>query len=69
MGADTMCARDAYHGYWAQDIYALNSHYGTEQDLRDLSAALHSRGMVRDRAAVRASLKRSRVLTKGRDSI
>ncbi|KAI1503143.1 glycoside hydrolase family 13 protein [Biscogniauxia marginata] len=36
---------DAYHGYWAQDIYSLNSHFGTEEDLANLSAALHSRGM------------------------
>ncbi|KAK8097148.1 hypothetical protein PG999_013092 [Apiospora kogelbergensis] len=35
----------AYHGYWAQDIYSLNDHFGSEQDLKDLSAALHSRGM------------------------
>ncbi|KAK8018381.1 alpha-amylase [Apiospora marii] len=35
----------AYHGYWAQDIYSLNENFGTEQDLIDLSAALHSRGM------------------------
>ncbi|KAK8044272.1 alpha-amylase [Apiospora rasikravindrae] len=35
----------AYHGYWAQDIYSLNENFGTEQDLIDLSAALHARGM------------------------
>lgn len=35
-----------YHGYWAQDIYSLNDHFGTAQDLKDLSSALHSRGMV-----------------------
>ncbi|KAJ3573561.1 hypothetical protein NPX13_g4659 [Xylaria arbuscula] len=34
-----------YHGYWAQDIYSLNSHFGTEDDLKNLSAALHDRGM------------------------
>lgn len=36
---------ESYHGYWAQDIYSLNSHFGTEADLLDLSAALHGRGM------------------------
>ncbi len=36
---------EAYHGYWAQNINAVNSNFGTEQDLIDLSAALHARGM------------------------
>ncbi|TFK64230.1 glycoside hydrolase family 13 protein [Pluteus cervinus] len=36
---------EAYHGYWAQDINALNSHFGTEDDLKALSSALHARGM------------------------
>ncbi|KAI0598283.1 glycoside hydrolase family 13 protein [Biscogniauxia sp. FL1348] len=36
---------DAYHGYWAEDIYSLNSHFGTEDDLKNLSTALHNRGM------------------------
>ncbi|KAI0429393.1 alpha-amylase [Xylaria sp. FL1042] len=35
----------AYHGYWAQDIYSLNSHFGTESDLQQLSTELHNRGM------------------------
>ncbi|KAL2861356.1 glycoside hydrolase superfamily [Aspergillus pseudodeflectus] len=35
----------AYHGYWQQDIYALNSNYGTEADLKALADALHDRGM------------------------
>ncbi|KAI0905526.1 alpha-amylase [Ustulina deusta] len=34
-----------YHGYWAQDIYSLNSHFGTEDDLKQLSSELHNRGM------------------------
>lgn len=38
---------EAYHGYWQQDIYALNSHFGTPEDLRALAEALHLRGMVR----------------------
>lgn len=36
---------EAYHGYWAQDMYSLNPHFGTHQDLLDLSQALHDRGM------------------------
>ncbi|PYI01032.1 alpha-amylase AmyA [Aspergillus sclerotiicarbonarius CBS 121057] len=36
---------EAYHGYWPQDLYSLNPHFGTKQDLLDLSKALHDRGM------------------------
>jgi alpha-amylase len=36
----------AYHGYWAQDIYSINEHFGGSSGLSDLSAALHKRGMV-----------------------
>ncbi|KAL4788290.1 glycoside hydrolase superfamily [Aspergillus varians] len=36
---------DAYHGYWQQDIYALNSHLGTKDDLKALADALHERDM------------------------
>ncbi|KAJ5383138.1 Alpha-amylase [Penicillium concentricum] len=36
---------EAYHGYWPLNFNNLNSHFGTHQDLLDLSAALHSRGM------------------------
>ena len=35
----------AYHGYWQQDIDALNPNFGTPDDLKDLSNALHARGM------------------------
>ncbi|KAI5210720.1 putative alpha-amylase [Aureobasidium subglaciale] len=35
----------SYHGYWAQDIYAVNTNYGTAADLVSLSDALHDRGM------------------------
>ncbi|KAK3362804.1 glycoside hydrolase superfamily [Lasiosphaeria hispida] len=35
----------SYHGYWAQDIWSLNSAFGSESDLKALSAALHDRGM------------------------
>lgn len=36
---------EAFHGYWPQDLYALNSHFGTPDDLKSLSEALHKRGM------------------------
>ena len=36
----------AYHGYWQQNLYEVNSNFGTPADLQALSAALHSRGMV-----------------------
>ncbi|KAJ5140500.1 hypothetical protein N7448_003908 [Penicillium atrosanguineum] len=35
----------AYHGYWPNDLYSVNSHFGTSDDLQALSAALHARGM------------------------
>lgn len=37
---------EAYHGYWQQDIYSINSHFGTAEDLKALAKALHYRGMV-----------------------
>ncbi|KAK4112388.1 glycoside hydrolase family 13 protein [Canariomyces notabilis] len=37
---------DAYHGYWSQDNYALNEHFGTEQDFEDLVAEVHKRDML-----------------------
>ncbi|KAI0691609.1 alpha-amylase [Earliella scabrosa] len=36
---------EAFHGYWTQDINSLNSHFGTEDDLKALSSALHNRSM------------------------
>ncbi|KAM0697646.1 hypothetical protein Q7P36_002500 [Cladosporium allicinum] len=36
---------EAYHGYWQQDLYAVNGHYGTSDDLKALASALHGRGM------------------------
>ncbi|KAF7561789.1 hypothetical protein G7046_g2349 [Stylonectria norvegica] len=35
----------AYHGFWAQDIWSINSHFGTADDLKTLSQALHDRSM------------------------
>lgn len=36
----------SYHGYWQTNINEVNSAFGSEDDLRNLAAALHSRGMV-----------------------
>ncbi|KFY07751.1 hypothetical protein V492_06851 [Pseudogymnoascus sp. VKM F-4246] len=35
----------AYHGYWLDNPYTLNDHFGTTDDLKSLSDALHGRGM------------------------
>jgi len=34
-----------YHGYWADDFYALDPRFGSEEDLATLVAAAHERGM------------------------
>lgn len=36
---------EAYHGYWPQNMYSLNEHFGTADELRKLSKELHKRGM------------------------
>ncbi|KAH7923770.1 glycoside hydrolase family 13 protein [Leucogyrophana mollusca] len=36
---------EAYHGYWTQDLTSLNPHFGSPDDLKNLSASLHSKGM------------------------
>ena len=36
---------EAYHGYAATDLYAVDPHFGTLADYRHLSDALHARGM------------------------
>ncbi|KAI5241351.1 alpha-amylase [Aureobasidium subglaciale] len=36
---------EPWHGYWQQDLFKLNSAFGTAEDLRDLATALHNRGM------------------------
>ncbi|KAL5001265.1 glycoside hydrolase superfamily [Aspergillus recurvatus] len=36
---------EAYHGYWPQNMYALNENFGTADELRNLSKELHKRGM------------------------
>uniref|UniRef100_A0A8H7N3S0 Alpha-amylase n=1 Tax=Bionectria ochroleuca TaxID=29856 RepID=A0A8H7N3S0_BIOOC len=34
-----------YHGYWAKDLYSVNSKYGTADDLKNLVNAAHSKGI------------------------
>ncbi len=36
---------ESYHGYAATDLYAVDAHFGTLDDYRHLSDALHARGM------------------------
>ncbi|GAW04971.1 glycoside hydrolase family 13 protein [Lentinula edodes] len=40
-----MSGDKAYHGYWTQNINSLNANFGSANDLRSLSSALHDRGM------------------------
>ncbi len=35
----------SYHGYGATDLYKVDEHYGSLQDLQSLANALHARGM------------------------
>lgn len=50
-GTDTLSVDEdtaggsAYHGYWQQNIYALNSKFGSIRDLQALSSAIHARNM------------------------
>ncbi|KAF4439330.1 hypothetical protein F53441_12609 [Fusarium austroafricanum] len=34
-----------YHGYWAKDLYKVNSKYGTADDLKSLVKSAHNKGM------------------------
>ncbi|EFA77339.1 putative alpha-amylase [Heterostelium album PN500] len=34
-----------YHGYWQQDIYTINSNFGTDNDLLNLIGECHKRGI------------------------
>ncbi|RHZ51031.1 alpha-amylase [Aspergillus thermomutatus] len=36
---------EAYHGYWPKNLYALNEHFGTADDLRNLVSEVHRRDM------------------------
>lgn len=42
---DTDAGFDGYHGYWTQDLYQLNPHYGDLAGLRRLVNGAHARGM------------------------
>ncbi|WRT63429.1 uncharacterized protein IL334_000334 [Kwoniella shivajii] len=42
---DGLYAHESYHGYWSSNIFELNRRFGTPEDLIDLSAAIHARGM------------------------
>lgn len=35
--------KNGYHGYWAQNIYKVNEHFGTEEDLKALVKEAHKR--------------------------
>mmetsp|Transcript_8082 Transcript_8082/g.25367 ORF Transcript_8082/g.25367 Transcript_8082/m.25367 type:complete len:483 (+) Transcript_8082:2-1450(+) len=35
-----------YHGYWTTDLYSLNSHFGSADDLRQLIQECHNRGFL-----------------------
>jgi len=37
--------KDGYHGYWAQNIYEINPHFGTSLSLSALISACHSNGI------------------------
>ncbi|KAF3398881.1 Alpha-amylase A type-3 [Talaromyces pinophilus] len=36
---------EAFHGYWPQNLYELNAHFGTANDLNHLVSELHKRDM------------------------
>jgi neopullulanase len=42
---DNTPSPQAYHGYSATDMYAVDPHFGTVADYQHLAAALHQRGM------------------------
>ncbi len=35
----------SYHGYWASDLYKVNSRFGSEEDLKALVRECHARGI------------------------
>lgn len=42
---DDTAVGEAYHGYWSEDLYAINEHFGTADELKKLSDELHNRDM------------------------
>lgn len=55
LAADTSDG-EAYHGYWATNIYNVNTNFGSAADLVSLSEELHDRGMVSHYACTRGVL-------------
>ena len=43
--SDVTTEGEAYHGYWVQNFNEINANFGTADDLKALSQALHDRGM------------------------
>ena len=43
-GRDKVC-QVPYHGFWTENFYAIDAHFGTPEDLLSLSLALKERGM------------------------
>ncbi|KAB8076233.1 glycoside hydrolase superfamily [Aspergillus leporis] len=43
--SETTTEGTGFHGYWQKNIYNVDSHLGTADDIRSLSKALHDRGM------------------------
>lgn len=37
---------EAFHGYWMENLYELNPHFGSPDDLKNLSSELHKRDML-----------------------
>ena len=42
---ETDAGIDSYHGYWTQDPFALNPHFGNLSDLRDLVSRAHAKNI------------------------
>jgi alpha-amylase len=36
---------NGYHGYWARNMYSINSHFGSESDLKALVQACHDKNI------------------------
>jgi alpha-amylase len=44
-----------YHGYWAQDLYAVNTNYGSANDLKSLVNAAHAKVPIFQRLSIYTS--------------
>lgn len=45
MRTEPLGGHGAFHGYWLEDPFLVEPRFGTEEDLRELAAALEARGM------------------------